>query len=216
MSLLAKKTGNGQDIPPIDSGTYHAVCYLVVDLGTQYNAIFDHKAHKVVIGWEIPELRIQWEKDNVPRDMPRAISKIYTLSLHEKSNLTKDLICWRGRAFTEEEEQGFDILSIIGANCILQVIQTKKGDKTYANVVGVSKMMKNMQKVKPENATVTYSMETNGLVIPETLPDWMRDIIRKSEEYRGDRNDTSNPDLEETGQASSAAMSQDEEDDIPF
>ena len=66
---------------------------------------------------------------------PFAISKRYTLSTHTKSTLRKDLESWRGRAFTPEEEEAFDVANVCGAYCLLNVTHNQGGDgNTYANV----------------------------------------------------------------------------------
>ena len=57
MSLWAKETG-GAVIEPIPAGTYTAVCYAVVDLGTHTNPVFNKDAHKVLIQWEVPDVLI--------------------------------------------------------------------------------------------------------------------------------------------------------------
>jgi len=41
------------------------------------------------------------------------ISKRYTMSLGEQSTLRKDLESWRGKKFTPEELQGFDLNACI-------------------------------------------------------------------------------------------------------
>ena len=187
MSLMAKQTGS--NFPPVEEGTFQAVCYSVVDLGTQFSEYFKSSAHKVLITWEIPELRIDIERDDKPVNLPRAISKQYTLSLNDKSNLCKDLAAWRGKSFTAEELEGFDVLTIAGANCLLGIIHTQKDNKTYANVATVTKLMKNMPKLKPESPIVTYSMDTDGLEFSDLIPEWVQNIIKKSEEFRGVKKD---------------------------
>ena len=71
----------------------------VIDLGTQRNDYGGNITYKrqVLIIWEVP--------DQISNDVPMTISKFYTLSLHEKSNLGMDLVSWRGRPFTEQEKQ---------------------------------------------------------------------------------------------------------------
>ena len=63
------------------------------------------------------------------------ISKFYTLSLHEKSNLGQDLVSWRGRPFTETERQGFDITKLIGVTCQLNVMHTDSGKERISSVM---------------------------------------------------------------------------------
>lgn len=210
MSLMAKDKG-GEGFPPIDPGTHHAVCYGVVDMGTQQNPLFDSKVQKVWIAWELPDVRIEFDRDGKHYNLPRSISKIYTLSIHEKSNLGKDLVSWRGVAFTEEEKQGFDIFNVLEANCLLQIVHQQKNGKTYGQISTIAKLMKNMQKLKPESPVIKYSMDTDGFEIPKTVPEWVEKMIKKSEEYQGGRGNNNNPDVENYPPATD-----DESDQIPF
>ena len=57
---------------------------------------------------------------------PRAISETYTNSLGEKANLRKMLENWRGRAFTQEEMDGFDLRNVLGKACMISVVHGTK------------------------------------------------------------------------------------------
>ena len=211
MSLMAKDKGGG-DFPLIDPGTHQAVCYGVVDLGTHENTIYQTKSQKVCVMWELPDQRIEYDKDGLHHNIARTISKIYTLSINEaKSNLGKDLVSWRGKPFTEEEKQGFDIFSILEANCLLQIIHVQKNGKTYANISAIVKLPKNMQRLKPESAIIQYSMADNGFEIPGTVPEWMQKLIKKSEEFVGG----SQPVGDEV-EGENVQVPPTEDDDIPF
>lgn len=70
---------------------------------------------------------------------PFTVRKIYTASLHEKSNLHKDLKAWRGRPFTAEELAGFDLEKVLGAPCQVLVQHTEKDGSVWANVAAVMK-----------------------------------------------------------------------------
>ena len=135
----------GEKVP---SGTHQAVCQSVHDIGIQETTFNGEtkQQHKVVIVWEVNE-RIAEGKFKGERFV---MSRRYTLSLHEKSTLRHDLASWRGRDFTDEELGTFDLEKLIGANCLLSVVETKKGDKTYTNIASVSKLAKGMEKISPE------------------------------------------------------------------
>lgn len=212
--LMAKRTGS--DIPPIEGGTYQAVCYSVVDLGTQHSVFYGTDAQKIIITWEIPSIRIKIEKDGEKLDLPRAISRIYTNSLGRKANLYKDLIAWRGKPFTKEEFKGFDVHTILGANCLLQVINEEKDDKVYANVASVAKLMKDQQKLGSENELVQFSMAVDGPTnIPDKVPDWVVDIIKKSQEYLAVKGVQQSEELSQAINQETDATN-DNNDDIPF
>jgi hypothetical protein len=120
------------------AGSFAAVCCDVVDMGivkTNYSGK-EKKQHKIRIGWQVSELR----EDS----KPFIVWKRYTLSLHEKSALRKDLEPWRGRPFTEEELQGWDVESVLQAPCLVSVVQNAVSGTVYANVSAIIRMPKGM------------------------------------------------------------------------
>ncbi len=227
MSLMAEKPKS--DVPIFPAGTHHAVCYSIIDLGTQVGEYMGipKSQRKIRIGWEFPKVRIDYEIDGETKNVPRVYSKEYTLSLHEKANLTKDLIAWRGRLFTLEEwSGGFDVFNMIGENCLIQIVHkiNQAGTKTYANVASVAQLMSGMESLEPESETVKFSIVESGITnIPEDkLPEWLVKNIKESVEYRAVQKAANNPDLR-SAQAGSYADSEDkpaatyeEDDTIPF
>lgn len=183
MGLVAKDPGgNGYD--PVEEGVFQAICYGIYDLGTQYSEKWNKSAHRVLITWEIPEQRIEIEKDGQKCNLPRGISKEYTLSLHTKAALKKDLESWRGRTFSKEELAGFDLANILKANCMIQVLHTVRDDKTYANVAGIMPLMKGVEKRSPENQPVLFSL-ADKTPIPENTPKWVVEKIEAAKEWTG-------------------------------
>src|SRR5688500_13440346 len=113
------KTAQRELIP---AGNYVARCYQMIEIGTvKENIMGDEKTlHKVRIGWELPtELKVFNPEKG---EQPLVISKEYTLSMNEKSNLRKDLKSWRGKDFTEDEARKFDITALVGVPCMLNII----------------------------------------------------------------------------------------------
>jgi hypothetical protein len=206
MGLVAKETGDGKGYDPIPEGLHEAVCYRFFDLGTQFNETFGKSARKVLLMWEIPGERIEIERDGQTLDLPRAISKQYTLSLHKKSNLRHDLESWRGRRFTADELQGFDLCNILGASCQLQVMNETKNDRTYANIANI---LPNKAKLIPENKSDYFSFEEHDK-LPENTPEWIATIIAKSDEWKAMKGDPKPGDPERTVNLN------DDDDDIPF
>lgn len=176
MSLTAKQSVMEQ----IEDGNHHGVCVAVIDLGTQYNETFNKEQPKVMITWELPDFPYLGEDGEPdPQKGFRPISKEYTVSLSERANLYIDLISWRGRDFTPEELDGFHIKNVLGANCLVNVIKNKKG---YSEVTAVAKLPKGMTP-KPPTYQLVYDMDESVESIPEGIPDWIKDKIKKSREY---------------------------------
>jgi hypothetical protein len=184
MPLRTKKGGEG--IEPVPAGTHQAVCYGVIELGTQHNEYFNKDQEQVLICWELSNERIDIEKNGERKNMPRVISKIYTNVITEKSNLAKDLASWRGKAMSEEEIEKFDLFNVIGKNCLVTVVHAEKNRKTYANVQSVGRLMKGMPERIVETPVIKFSFEDNGNNVPEEIPEWIANIIKKSREFTGE------------------------------
>lgn len=136
------------ELPP--AGTHLAVCYRVIDLGTQ-DSTYQGQAkrqHKIMVGWELPD-------EKMSDGRPFTIQQRYTWSMSEKAALRRDLESWRGKPFTEADfgENGFDIKNIINVACLLTVMHTGKNGKTYANISSIAKLMKGMESKPPVNPT---------------------------------------------------------------
>lgn len=136
MSIIAKAGANYEAAP---AGAHPAVCVDVVDLGVMETTFGGKttKGHKVNVVWQIDERNSYGKYFQVRRR--------YTLSLHKKASLRKDLESWRGRPFTDEELRGFDLEALIGIPCLLSVVQETSDGSVYANVNGVMRMAKGMQ-----------------------------------------------------------------------
>jgi hypothetical protein len=179
MAIIAKQE-NESNFSPIPEGVHTAQCYAIVDLGIHYSEKFDKKAHKVQIMWELPDEKYEHEGE----ELPRVISKEYTLSLGEKANLRKDLQAWRGKTFTEEELQGFDLKNVLGKGCQLQIIHTEKNGKTYSNIASIMGLPKGMKMGEPINDAIYFDLEDpNALSDMDILPAWVQDKIKASETY---------------------------------
>ena len=139
MAIMAREPES--KITPAPEGLHQAVCVDGVDLGL------------VETQWgQKPKVEIRWQLDVVNEDAGKRfdIRARYTLSLSEKANLRKQLETWRGRKFSQEELQGFDLEKLIGVNCQLQVIHNLSDEgKTYANVQAIVPHNAKLPKIAP-------------------------------------------------------------------
>ncbi len=230
MGLIAKAQGGDFERPdPIPEGCEIAICYSVVDLGTQrWEFSGEPKvARKVLIQWEIPAHRIEIERNDETLDLPRATSKQYTNSLHEKASLRKHLEAWRGKKFTDDELKGFDLQNLLGKACQLQIVHErgkKDPTKVYANIAAIMSLPRGMKQPEPENPLSFFSLEDfkpgEDIVIPDSIPKWVHEIIHKSDEWQ-DRMEADNA-LSQAGAADDGPLAGHEPvdgppvDDLPF
>ena len=130
--------GDSKAFAPAPAGLHQGVCVDVVDMGI-LEVTFGGKTkkqHKVRLVWQIDEMR-----DDGKRFI---LQKRYTLSLHEKANLRKELESWRGRRFTDDELKGFDLEKLIGVNAFINVVHAENQGNTYANVASLVPLKKGM------------------------------------------------------------------------
>ena len=183
MPIVSAKSKNTTE--PIPAGVHHAICFGVIELGTQeptdpkYN-----KNKKIVIMWELPHETI----DTPEGIKPRVISNDYTQSIDKKATLRGVLESWRGRAFTADELNRFALDNILGVNCQLNIVH-KQGiadpSRTFARIQGVVPLVKGMAPLKPTNKIIKYDIPTSGpFEIPESIPEWIAEKIKNSDEYK--------------------------------
>lgn len=180
MEFIAKSEGNSS-IPKLENGVYTAISSMMIDIGGQRSTLDNNIRRKFIMVWNIVGEFVEVNKEKLPRVM----SKEYTLSINEKSNLRKDLQAWRGQAFTEEELQGFNLLTVMNKPCQLQIINEEKNGKNYNNISAIMALPKGM-KVDPLEETVVFitnNPETWGNY--EKIPKWIREKIKKAEGYEG-------------------------------
>lgn len=177
MSLTAKE-GSKSEFEIVPEGTYIAKCFKLIDLGTQTVEFAGETKfqQKVLISWELldPETKM---KDG----RPFAASKRYTVSLHEKSALRKDLQSWRGKKFTEEELEGFDLKKVLGSYCQLQIIHTETNGTTYANV---DTIMSTREKPQGVNPLVSFDIDNPDMTVLESFSEKLKEQITASPEWR--------------------------------
>lgn len=180
MEFIAKSEGNS-NIPRLENGVYTAISSMLIDIGGQKSPLDNNVRRKFMIVWNIVGEYVEVNNEQLPRVM----SKEYTLSLNEKSNLRKDLQAWRGQAFTEEELQGFDLLTVMNKPCQLQIINEEKNGKNYNNISAIMALPKGMkvEPLKEVTIFITNNQETWNNY--EKIPKWIRDKIKKSEGYEG-------------------------------
>lgn len=183
MGRFASDTG-GSDFQQAPAGSHVARCIRLIDLGTQtseYQGQVNHKS-QVLVSWELCHELYDYEDENKQRvQKPFLVSAFYTNSLGEKANLRKDLISWRGRDFTKEELEKFDLQTILGAPCIVSVVLNDKGK---AKVEGVLKLTKGTEAPNCVNKPYAFWLDEFNKDVFDNLSKGIKEIIEKSPEYQ--------------------------------
>lgn len=217
MGFIAKDSGDGGNFKRVPAGVHIGRCYSLIDLGTQLSSgqYGEKMQHKVRIGWELFGEDEQGQPLTIVTDgkeMPLTISKSYTVSLHEKAGLRKDLSAWRGRDFTEEEAKAFDISKLVGAYCMVNVTTSESNGKTYSNVAGLTPLPAALKNSKPApvHTNLIFDLDDPDMKVFATFHEKLQEAIKKSPEWQATNGSRV---TRETGSANSGF--DDMDDDLP-
>lgn len=181
---------NGGNFERCPAGMHLARCYRIVDLGTQQSEYMGQVKylHKIMLAWEIHGQDDEGKAILMKDGRPFSIFKNYTLSWTEKANLRLDLQSWRGKPFSAEEMRRFDLKNVLGAWCMLNVIERKgKNEKTYSNVDGVTpvpQMIKAAGLPAGVNKTELFNLSDPDMVMFEGFSDNLKKKIQSSPEWQ--------------------------------
>ena len=204
---------------PAPIGLHPAICCTLIDMGTQARKY----GEDVKIG---KHWFIQWElliEEKQPNGDAFTVGKDWLNSGSDKSNMQKDLTAWRGRKLTvEETKETFDICSVVGSTCMLNITHelSKDGSRTYAKVASISPIMKGLALPKPTLAPklfVMHDKEPHNFRedVLESLYEKLRVEVKSSPEYEclkaGRKLSTLKPQ-----KAAPAAADKEFDDEIPF
>tara|TARA_Y100000310_G_scaffold156549_1_gene155978 strand:+ start:181 stop:822 length:642 start_codon:yes stop_codon:yes gene_type:complete len=213
--MKAHSTGGGGWNP--EDGSYGAVCIMVIDCGMWEREYMGQTKTKreLYIRFELPEAIIP---EGEYEGKPAGIGQRYTFSMFKKANLRRDLETWRGRPFTDEQADDFDVATIAGQSATLQVYTNDKG---YCN----------LNLITPYSGSLTasedilvFDTEDYSQEQFDSLPEWIRKKINLPDDSVADEYSSYDDEQEsnryereqqDTHQTTRPEMD-DFDDDIPF
>jgi hypothetical protein len=174
MSFIVKDESNFKSVAP---GNYLGICYQLIDLGTQTGEYKGQKTVKkqMIVSWEL-------SNEKMENGDPYVQSNFYTRSLGEKANLRQDLESWRGRPFTQEELNSFDLETLVGVPCMLNIVDNKGKSK----IAAITRIPKEMQNNLPtlHNPKKIFDIKESPKEDFDALSSGIQNIIAKSPEFK--------------------------------
>jgi hypothetical protein len=188
MSFYVENKGGGFD--PCPTGIHLANCYRIIDLGTQKIEYMGQSKfqHKVMFAWELHITDDNGNQVKMNDGRPFSIFKNYTLSWSDKSNLRQDLQSWRGKPFTQEELNRFDLKNVLGAWGMVNVIERQgQNGKTYANVSGITpvpSMIRQQGLPQRVNKLELFTLSNPDMEMFNSFSDNLKQKISSSPEWQ--------------------------------
>lgn len=184
MSIKATNK-KGVEVGTIEAGSYPARIYQIIHIGT-VPGFKGQLQNKVRIGFELPTEMVTFDEAKGPQ--PRSIASDFTLSFNEKANLRKVISACDPTALEPEEDgfiEEFDVETLIGKELLITINQQPKKDGSgkYAFAEGFTRIPKGMVCPPAINKPVILSYDNWDAEVFESLPDFLKDKIKVSEEY---------------------------------
>jgi hypothetical protein len=219
----AKKGMGDRQLAPV--GNHIARCYQLVDLGMQDSPRYGNASHKLRFAWELCEELRDFGKGKVE---PYSVSMTVNFFFGKNSNFTKLLEGWKGGTFTDEEFARFELKTLVGKACMVNVVHATSGENEYANVASISPVPQKWKDRVPamHNPPLYFEVEMG----PSSrefllLPEFLQKIVSNCHEWRDSGTILSAPqeadpfaeeETEKVNAEAQAAATKPEEDDIPF
>lgn len=180
MPTIPPKVERTYEVAP--EGTHVARIVQFIHQGTSPNLWKGEERDRNTIRYVFELPHETYEYEGVKK--PHLLSAEYTLSLSTKANLRKVVESLEGRKLSEEEEYTYDVESLVGRECMVQVQHTESNGKTYANIVNVMPVLKGT--VCPAQITpkLVFNFYPFSKELFDSLPEYIRKKIEKSVEYR--------------------------------
>lgn len=178
---LEKMSSPKSKIPRLPEGTYMGRVATVIDLGVQPQTdwktgeVTDSKA-RALITWELPNEFVEiTDEDGEVEQKPRWISKEFTLSNFDQSNLMKLL-----DAITTGSIG--DISELLNTACMVNVGSTVNDN---AKIVSVMAVPTGMEVGELANEAVYFDFDEPSEDLYTGLPAWIRTKITEADNYNG-------------------------------
>jgi hypothetical protein len=195
MALISKPTMGSdkpRQLPP--AGNHVARCFSIVDLGIQDRPDFQGKpkppAPQLRFTWELPTKKAVFNPEK--GEQPFTVSsKDLNISTDDRSGLRKLVEQWIGRSYTKDEIEntGFDIPSLLGQPCLLNIAHVpgegKHLGKTFVEIKSISPLPEGFQCPDQINQSFMFdvSMGPNSAAF-QALPKFIQDKVLKCHEWR--------------------------------
>jgi hypothetical protein len=190
MALNAAKAagGSGPKAEPLAPDNYMARIVIIADLGVQeqrpYKGQEKPPVQEILVTYELVTEFMKDEDGNDDEERPRWITErfpLYNLKA-DKAKSTR-----RYLALDPKMEHQGDFTALLGAPCLVTVVNNERDGRVYNNVGNVSPPLKGVPVPEPVNEPILFDFDEPSQDAWDRMPDWMNDVIQESLSYKGSK-----------------------------
>lgn len=190
MALNAAKAtgGSGPKAEPLAPDNYMARIVIIADLGVQeqrpYKGQEKPPVQEILVTYELVTEFMKDEDGNDDEERPRWITErfpLYNLKA-DKAKSTR-----RYLSLDPKMEHGGDFTALLGAPCLVTVVNNERDGRVYNNVGNISPPLKGISVPELVNDPVLFDFDEPSQDAWDRLPDWMNDVIQESLSYKGSK-----------------------------
>ena len=170
----------------VSEGTHLARCFSFVHIGTVQDTYMGEprEIDKIRLGFEFPEEKAVFRESDDAK--PFVHSQEYTLAMGGKANLRKLVEGMNGKKLSEDDAYNYDLESLVDKCCLLNIVHktAKQSGNIRAEIVSASSLMKGQKCPELFNQELVLSYDNWNQEKFEKLPEFLREKIKTSFEYR--------------------------------
>ncbi len=180
MKAPVSSGGGARQLAP--EGSHVARCYQIIDHGTHFEEKYKKRNRKVQFMFELPYEKAVFNEEK--GEQPFYVKTQFNMFMNEKASLRKFIEAWIGKTMTDKQAADFDITSLIGQPCMLNVVHNVKGENTYANIASIMPVPKGTQVPPAINEQLVFDTLNPDKEVFDKLPEFLQEIIKDSDEIK--------------------------------
>lgn len=165
----------------VPEGNHVARLYSIIEVGTVPVAYQEEPSRQIRLTWELSEELREFDS----QQKPMVIGNKYTASMYKEAKLRKVIEGMVGK-LTDEQADEFDLRTVLGKPCLLNVVHTvAKNGKTYANVASAAPLPKAVKEVPEQmNKSIFLGYEDWDEEMYQSVPQWIKNEMDASVEMK--------------------------------
>jgi hypothetical protein len=169
--------------PPVPAGNHVARLFQIIHIGTTHFVYQNEEKSQDKIRFTFELCNEKKIFKDGEEERPYAVSREFGLSMGKKSHLRPFIEGMLGTKFSDDEAYDFDIDTLLGKACLLNVVHNEKNGNVYADIQNASPLPKGLEAPDMVNAAKLIDVNESLREEIDALPEFIRNKMQSSDEY---------------------------------